>query len=94
VLLAGIETANGPFARNGVRASLSAFFTRTIREGLIETNPVTGTAKADEGGPRDRVLSQTELATIWRALGEDRFSDIVRLLILTAQRRNEIGGIR
>jgi integrase len=94
VLLAGIETANGPFARNGVRASLSAFFTWTIREGLIETNPVTGTAKADEGGPRDRVLSQTELATIWRGLGEDRFSDIVRLLILTAQRRNEIGGIR
>lgn len=72
MLLAGIETANGPFARNGVRAS-----PWTIREGLIETNPVTGTAKADEGGPRDRVLSQTELATIWRGLGEDRFSDIL-----------------
>jgi len=27
-------------------------------------------------------------------LGEDEFSDIIRLLILTAQRRSEIGGLR
>jgi len=94
VLLHGIEAANGPFARNQVRASLSAFFTWTVKEGLLETNPVTATAKAESGGPRERVLSQEELATIWRGLGEDRFSDIVRLLILTAQRREEIGGLR
>jgi hypothetical protein len=94
VLLGGIETANGPFARNQVRASLSAFFTWAVKEGLLETNPVTATAKAESSGPRDRVLSQEELATIWRALGEDRFSDICRLLILTAQRRNEMGGLR
>jgi len=94
VLLGGIETANGPHARNGVRASLSAFFTWAIKEGLIEANPVTGTAKAEDGGPRDRVLTQDELRSIWLGLGEDRFSDIVRLLILTAQRREEIGGLR
>jgi integrase len=94
VLLGGIETASGPHARNGVRASLSAFFTWAVREGLIETNPVAGTAKAEDGGPRDRVLTQDELRLIWRGLGEDRFSDIVRLLILTAQRREEIGGLR
>jgi integrase len=94
VLLHGIEAANGPFARNQVRASLSAFFTWTVKEGLLETNPVTATAKAESNGPRDRVLSKEELATIWRGLGEDRFSDIVRVLILTAQRREEIGGLR
>jgi integrase len=94
VLLGGIETANGPFARNQVRASLSAFFTWAVKEGLLETNPVTATAKAESGGPRERVLSQEELVKIWHGLGEDRFSEIVRLLILTAQRRNEIGGLR
>ncbi len=94
VLLGGIETTNGPFARNQVRASLSAFFSWTVKEGLLETNPVTATAKAEGSGPRDRVLSQEELVTIWRGLGEDRFSNIVRLLILTGQRRNEIGGLR
>jgi integrase len=94
VVLGGIETANGPHARNGVRASLSGFFTWAIKEGLIENNPVTGTAKAEDNGPRDRVLTQDELRSIWRGLGEDRYSDIVRLLLLTAQRREEIGGLR
>ena len=94
VLLGEIETASGPSARNGVRASLSGFFTWAIREGLIEINPVTGTAKADQGRPRERVLTQGELATIWRNLPQGRFGDIVRLLILTGQRRNEIGGLR
>jgi integrase len=94
VLLGQIETASGPNARKTVRASLSAFFSRSIKEGLIETNPVAGTDKGDAGGPRERLLMPTELAAIWHGLREDRFSDIVRLLILTAQRRNEIGGLR
>jgi integrase len=94
VLLGGIETASGPYARNSVRASLSGFFTWAIKEGFIETNPVAATAKAEDNGPRDRVLTQDELRSIWRGLREDRFSDIVRLLVLTAQRREEIGGLR
>jgi integrase len=93
-LLGGIETASGPVARNRVRSSLSAFFAWTIREGLAETNPVAGTGKADEGGSRERVLTDDELGAICRNLGEDQFSDIVRLLILTGQRREEIGGLR
>jgi integrase len=92
--LGEIETASGPVARNRVRSSLSAFFNWSIREGLIELNPVTGTGKADEGHSRDRTLSETELARIWQGLGKDQFSDIVRLLILTGQRREEIGGLR
>jgi integrase len=39
------------------------------------------------------VLTDAELVAIWRACGEDDFGRIVRLLILTAQRRSEIGGM-
>jgi Arm DNA-binding domain len=92
--LAEIEQASGPTARNRVRSSLSAFFAWAVREGLLEVNPAAGTGKADEGQTRDRVLSQTELAHLLAALGQDQFSDIIRLLILTAQRREEIGGLR
>jgi integrase len=94
VRLAEIEAASGPVARNRFRSSLSAFFTFAIREGLIEANPVTGTATADEGHSRDRTLSEAELIAVLNALGRDQFSDIIRLLILTGQRRNEIGGLR
>jgi integrase len=94
VRLAEIEADSGPVARNRVRSSLSAFFAWAIAEGFIEINPVSGTGKADEGGSRERVLADGELAQVWRALRDDQFSDIVRLLILTAQRREEIGALR
>jgi integrase len=94
VRLAEIEQASGPVARNRVRSSLSAFFAWAITEGFIEPNPVAGTAKAEESGTRERVLSQAELAEVWAALEDDQFGDIVRLLILTAQRREEIGSLQ
>ena len=102
-----IERDRGPVARNRVRSSLSAFFEWAFREGLVEVNPVQGTDKAHEA-ERTRVLSDAELAEIWQALsatgpGPDGpgnrsafgdFSDIVRLLLLTGQRREEIGRLR
>ena len=95
--LGEIETANGPVARNRVRSSLSAFFSWALTEGLLEVNPVQGTAKLDEGGSRERTLTQAELAELWSVLRNEpnaQFADIVRLLILTGQRREEIGGLR
>ncbi len=47
-----------------------------------------------KAGSRERVLTNAELAALWRALPADHFGDIVRLLILTGQRREEIGGLR
>jgi integrase len=92
-LLAEIETTSGLVARNRVRSSLSAFFTWAIAEGLLDTNPVAGTAKAEESASRERVLTREELVKLGRALGQDRYSDIVRLLLLTGQRRGEIGKL-
>jgi integrase len=72
------------------------FFEFCFREGLIEVNPVNGTDKAHEV-ERTRVLTDAELAELWQSLGvsgNGDFSDIVRLLLLTGQRREEIGGLR
>jgi integrase len=93
VLLGQIETSSGATSRNRLRSSLSAFWAWAIAEGLCEQSPVTGTAKAEMGASRDRVLSQEELRKLWRALTDNRFSEIVRLLLLTACRRNEIGNL-
>jgi integrase len=93
--LAQIETDNGAVTRNRVCSSLSRFFNWAISEGLLDTiNPVTGTGKANEGGSRERVLSTEEIVALWRALSADTFGSIVKLLLLTGQRRNEIGGLR
>jgi integrase len=64
-----------------------------LREGLVLSNPVIGTNKPTEERSRDRVLSQDELAAVWRACREDDYGRIVRLLILTGQRREEVGAM-
>jgi integrase len=97
IRLAEIEKGSGPVARNRVRSSLSAFFSWAIREGLIETNPVTGTGTADEGKSRDRVLTKEEIAKLWSTLAAGLhvdFLDAIYLLLLTGQRRSEIGQLR
>jgi integrase len=80
-------------SRNHLRAWLSAMFSWAMREGLVEANPVVGTNR-DGAVKRDRVLSEPELREIWDALKDDAYGDILRLLMLTGQRREEIGAIR
>jgi integrase len=92
-LLGKIETDSGPTARNRLRSSLSAFFAFAIAEGLVEHSPVQGTGKAGEANSRERVLTPEEMGKLWHALGDDAFSDVVRLLLLTGQRRTEIGKL-
>jgi integrase len=92
--LTDVAEKKGPAIANRVRASLSACFGWMIREGLIEANPVLNTNKAAEAGARERVLVDDELREIWQALGDDQYSSVVRLLMLTGARRNEIGNLR
>src|SRR4029078_11357208 len=44
----------------------------------------------------DRVLTDAELAALWKVTGEIGwpFGDLIRLLLLTGARRSEIGALR
>jgi len=63
-------------------------------QGFAEDNPVIGTIKPEDGAPRERVLSDDELAAIWRASGDDAYGKVIKLLILLGARRGEVGGMR
>jgi integrase len=100
-ILTRLEEKIGPVTANRARAALSVFFTWAMAEGLVEANPVFGTTKLPEVS-RDRVLSAPELAAVWLACGDrqnpmappsDDYGRIVRLLILTGQRRDEVGAM-
>jgi integrase len=67
-------------------------FTWAIKEGLAASNPVIGTYKRPEQ-VRDRVLSGEEVRRIWHALPIGEYGTIVKLLILTGQRANEITAL-
>jgi integrase len=91
--ISSVRTTSGLVSGNRTRATLSAFFTWAMGEGLIEANPVTGTNRADEKS-RERVLDAAELRLIWNALGDDDLGVIMKLLMLSGQRANEIAALR
>ncbi len=53
---------------------------------------MVGTNKPAVETKRDRVLSDEELALVWQCSGGGDFGAIVKLLILTGQRREEVGA--
>jgi integrase len=89
-----IAAKNGPVAANRARSTLSAMFAWAIGEGIVDSNPVIGTNKAAEETSRERVLTDAELADVWAACRDDDYGRIVRLLLLTGQRRDEVGSMR
>jgi integrase len=91
--LNAVARASGSVTANRTRASLSAMFGWAMREGLAATNPVMNTNKREEK-TRDRVLSDAEFRIIWHSLEDDHYGAIVKLLMLTGQRANEIAALR
>jgi integrase len=88
-----ITRENGPTTAARARATLSELFAWGIGQGLVDRNPVIGSNRPKLLPPRDRVLSDQELAAIWNGVSDDDFGRIVKLLILTGQRRTEVGGM-
>src|SRR5262249_7828913 len=86
---------HGATTATRARAALSAVFAWAMKEGLpIEQNPVVNTNTPPQPEPRDRVLSHSELAEIWNACADDGYGRIIKLLICTGCRRQEIGSMR
>ena len=94
VVLAKVAEASGPVEANMVRSSLSACCRWLMGEGLLDGNPIIATNKAAQNGARKRVLSDAELKRVWNGLDDGRYGAIVKLLVLTGLRREEIGGLR
>jgi integrase len=86
------------------RAQLTAFYTRMMQDGVALQNPVVGTKPQAEKPERDRFLTsgaedgaegEPELARLWRACDQaGEFGRLIRLLMLTGCRRDEISELR
>jgi integrase len=85
---------NGPVTANRAGSALSGLFAWAIGEGWCENNPVIGTNKRTENGPRERSLSDAEAAKVWLAAPDNDFGRLVKLILLTGCRRAELGGLK
>lgn len=91
----GLVEAGKPIMANRVFATLRKFFNWLVGRGALEISPCTGLSMPSAETSRDRVLSWTELHALWRAthnLGEP-FGPLIRTLILSGQRREEVAGL-
>lgn len=95
VLDAIIDEGHPAAAWNALR-TIRPLFAYAVERGLIQVNPAAKVRPDAEELSRDRTLTDAELIEVWRAAGELAypFGSMVRLLVLTGQRRNEVAGMR
>lgn len=72
-----------------------AAYAWAVKRGAVSVNPFAALPIGKSIAKRERVLSDRELAEIWRAAGDAAapYGSIIRLLILTGQRRGEVAGM-
>jgi len=81
-------------ARN-IYAAIRPFFAWCVQRDLLAVSPITGIEPPKPLASRDRILSREELVALWLSTNElsEPFGHFYRLLILTGQRREEVGGM-
>lgn len=93
-ILDGIDLSRKSM-RRAVFAYASVLFGWAAKRGDISNNPLVDMAKPVAPKSRDRVLSDDELAEVWKAsqsLGAP-FGPFYRLLVITGQRRGEVAAM-
>lgn len=92
----GIVDRGSPITARRVHAHLHRLFKWAVGRGIIASSPMTDLPKPGSETKRDRVLSGDELVAVWKAAGKLGwpFGDVIRLLILTGARRQEIAALR
>ncbi len=91
-LLDDIADDGAPETAARVRAILSKFFNWAVDRDIVDASPVPKGSTAKQGASRERVLADWEVRLVWLACGKVGwpFGPLVKLLLLTAQRRNEV----
>jgi integrase len=78
---------------------MRAMFRWALARGDLDHNPVEGMRKPNGSAPRERVLSDEEITTLWHGLPKTlrrskACQRIIKLCLVTAQRVGEVAGMR
>jgi integrase len=108
--LTALRQEHSEVTARAARIALSAFFKWAKEEGWVTSDPVRDTRVPENSKSRDRVLTKGELVAVWNAAGTDvkfpgkradakarnfrKYGQVVRLLMLTGARREEVAGMR
>jgi integrase len=92
-LVGRIAARGAEVQANRVLQRLRAMFNWSVSRRLLPASPVTGVKLPTKERARDRWLSDEEVVWFWRACDQlgAPFGPLFKLLLLTAQRRDEVG---
>lgn len=91
-----VQAERGTTSARRAKAYAHAAYNWACRRDALPANPFAQVAAPGAETPRDRVLEDHEIGAIWRASDSLSVRDraFVRLLLLTLQRREEVGGMK
>ena len=90
----GMKKRGASGAADRALAYLNKFFRWCASEDLIEIPPTWNVEKLQGPIKRTRILDDDELPYVWEAFNkEDIFGPVLKLLLLTGQRRGEVVGM-
>ena len=95
-LVETIAERPAPIAANRIRALISKIFNFGMSREMVEFNPCSQLERPAPERRRDRVLTDAEIRTFWRALDHEpvAISAAFRLRLVTAQRGGEVHNMR
>lgn len=93
-MLDEIVDRGAPISANRVHAILRKFFNWAIERDIVPVSPVANVKAPGNEISRDRVLTDDEIRLLWKACDVVGwpFGPLVKMLLLTGQRREEVAG--
>jgi integrase len=94
--LNNIRNRPAPVEANRTFEVVRRLFNWAIEEEILSESPAAKLPKPAEEAQRERTLTADELQTLWRALDDAQplVRGVFRLMMLSAQRRNEVSRMR
>jgi len=95
--LDAIKDQKGIIAANRTLAYGRAVYSWAVKRQSLAANPLRGIERPGRETARERVLDPDEMASIWQGcdtLGNPMHAAFVRVLMLTLQRREEVGAMQ
>jgi integrase len=95
-LLDEIVDNGAPIGANRTFSAFRKLCKWSIGRGIIERSPCDGVTAPSPEIRRNRVLDDSEIKLVWEAAESTGrpFGPVIKLLILTGQRRDEVAGMR
>jgi integrase len=95
-VLDSIMAEGKPYRTNRALAQIKKLFAWALDRGYIDVHPIVGLKPPAKEIARDRVLTDPEIQSLWRAAEElgFPFGPAIQLFLVTAQRRGEVTSMR